>query len=106
MAEPTLRETTIAAIKKSLRISHSELDTEISAQVDACLKDLNIVGVDGASAVETDPIIISALKLWCRAYMTDDVTKAAAYWGAYDAQKGTLMMATDYGADEDEATVV
>ena len=106
MAEEPEVNATLVAVKLALRISHTALDNDITAEIAACMKDLEIVGVDGEEVTEEDPIILNAIKLWCRANMTDDVNKQMSYRQAYDALKGTLMMATDYGADEDEATVV
>ena len=88
-------------IKQSLRISHDKLDEAIQADIDACLRDLHVVGVIYAD--ETDPLILNAIKLWCRAYYTDDVVKSAEYFKRYEALKACLMMAEGYGHKEDAA---
>lgn len=88
-------------IKLSLRISHEQLDEDIQADINACLKDLEVCGV---AADQADPLILSAVKLWCKAAYTDDPVKAAAYQERYNSQKACLMMASGYraevGADE------
>ena len=91
---------TLAKVKTDLRISHMELDGDIRDTIDAGLADLAICGVTNAG--EDDPAILSALKLYCRAAYTDDTDKAAAYLIRYNAMKGTLMMATGYGGDDNE----
>lgn len=91
--------TTLDKIKADLRISHSALDEDLNDQIAACLKDLRIVGVEDAE--ETDPIILNALKLWCRANYTADTARAAAYMERYNALKATLMMAEGYGGATD-----
>lgn len=95
---------TLTAVKLALRISHTSLDADIAAEIDACMNDLAIVEIDQDKAIETDPAILSAIKLWCKAQYADDVEKFTAYRAAYDALKGTLMMAEDYGGYVEETT--
>mgnify|MGYP004625359579 CR=1 FL=1 len=96
MAKPE----TVAKIKTDRRISHSALDDDIADTVDACLADLKVVGVTEPS--EEDALILAAVKLYCRAMLTDDTDEAAAYTERYNAMKGTLMMAEGYGGAADE----
>jgi hypothetical protein len=89
-------------IKLALRITHSALDEDIQADIDACLTDLKVCGVVYASS--DDPLIYNAVKLWCRSIYTDDTAKGSEYLRRYDALKSSLMMAEGYGreADADE----
>lgn len=93
---------TLTKIKQALRITHGKLDEAIQGDIDACLADLRMAGV--VHADETDPLILNAVKLWCRSLYTDDVVKAAEYLKRYEALKASLMMAEGYGwrADDDE----
>ena len=84
-------------VKTNLRISHSVLDDDLADTVEACLKDLEVCGL--VSPQPTDPLILNAIKLYCRAAYTDDTGKAAAYQARYDALKSCLMMAEDYRAE-------
>lgn len=83
----------LAKIKNNLRISHSELDDDLNDTISACLTDLKVCGVQ---AVDTDPLILNAVKLYCRKEYTDDTGKAAEYQKRYDALKSCLMMASEY----------
>lgn len=88
-------------VKKNLRISHSVLDEDLTDTIEACLKDLDICGVKAPAA--TDPLILNAVKLYCKAAYTDDTVKAAAYMDRYNSMKASLMMAEGYrevAADE------
>jgi hypothetical protein len=89
-------------IKLALRISHSKLDADIQADIDACLADLKACGVIYAG--EDDPLVYNAIKLWCRSLYTDDPGKGAQYMDRYEKLKACLMMAEGYGreADADE----
>lgn len=92
---------TLKQIKQSLRITHDKLDEAIQADIDACLLDLRVVGIVNTDA--TDPLILNAIKLWCRSNYTDDVVKSAEYLRRYEALKACLMMAEGYGYMEDAA---
>lgn len=91
---------TIVKIKTDLRISHTALDADLSDTIDACLEDLVICGIHDPD--ETDKTILAAVKLYCRAYYTDDTDKATAYLERYNAVKACLMMAAGYGGAPDE----
>lgn len=84
-------------IKTSLRISHSVLDEDLSDTIAAGLQDLKICGVHAADPA--DPLILNAVKLYCRKEYTDDPVKAAEYQRRYDAMKSCLMMASEYSGE-------
>lgn len=86
---------TIGKVKTDLRISNTHLDESIKDEIDACVQDLKICGVP--TPKETDPAILSAIKLWCRRWHSDDPVKMQRYGDAYDALKGTLQVAEGYG---------
>ena len=90
--------TTLEKIKLAIRISHSKLDEDIQADIDACMADLRVCGI--VHAEEDDPLIFNAIKLWCRALYTDDTTKASEWQRRYDALKACLMNAEGYGWKE------
>jgi hypothetical protein len=86
-------------VKTNLRISHSLLDEDLGDTVIACLRDLEVCGVQVPmpdDPRDPDPLILNAIKLYCRAEYTDDTVKAAAYKERYDSMKSCLMMATGY----------
>lgn len=86
---------TLSKIKQGLRITHTKLDEDIQADIDACRADLRRVGI--IYAPDDDPLIINAIKLWCRSLYTDDPVKAAEFLRRYEAMKACLMMAEGYG---------
>ena len=94
--------TTLEKIKQALRTSHSKLDEDIQADIDACLADLRLAGVTYKG--EEDPLVFNAIKLWCRSLYTDDTAKGAEWLRRYEGLKACLMMAEGYGweADADE----
>ncbi len=98
MADNDTRTATLTKVKQALRIRHSVLDDDIGADIDACLEDLRVCGID--SPDETDALIYAAIKLYCLAHYTDDTDKGAAYLVRYNAHKSCLMMAEGYGYRE------
>lgn len=84
-------------IKKGIRRTHDKLDDDLQGDIDACIADLHACGVVYAST--EDPLIINAVKLYCRAMNTDDPARGAAYMQRYDALKSCLMMAEGYGRE-------
>ena len=89
--------TTLEKIKLAIRRSHDKLDTDLQADIDACLADLKSVGITGSKAVESDPLIFNAIKLWCRSLNTDDTDKATEWLRRYESLKASLMLAEGYG---------
>jgi hypothetical protein len=85
---------TVAKVKVDLRISHAVLDTDIKDTIDACLQDLKTFGIKNDIA---DPLILRAVKLYCRSVYEEDPAKAAAYETRYNDMRASLQMAEGYG---------
>ena len=93
----------LAKIKTSLRISHTALDDDVADTISACLDDLQVCGVREemlSPDIELAPLILTAVKLYCKADYTDDPIKAARYKEGYDQLKACLMMSEGYGYKE------
>lgn len=91
-------------VKTSLRISHTALDEDIMDTIAACLDDLMVGGVR-KEKLDTDkelpPLILTAVKLFCKAEYTDDPVKSTRYREGYDNLKATLTMVEGYGYEEE-----
>lgn len=86
---------TLSKVKAFIRISHSKLDGDISDNIDACLTDLRTHGIIHKD--DTDPLILNAVKLYCKSLYTDDPAKAAEWLSRYTAQRDRLKAAKGYG---------
>ena len=86
---------TLTKIKLALRTSHTKLDEDIQADIDACVADLEVCGI--IQPDESDPLIFNAIKLYCRSLYTDDTAKAAEWLRRYESLKSCLQMAEGYG---------
>ncbi len=86
---------TLASVKLYIRASHNKLDADIQENIDACLEDLKVHGV--VHKDDTDPLVLNAVKLWCKSVYTDDTAKAAEYNRRYVALRDSLKVAKGYG---------
>ena len=87
-------------VKLSLGISHTKLDTDIQESIDACKLDLGRVGV--RQAKDTDPLIVQAIKLFCK-WQYNFQGQADRYERAYSGLRDSMALCGDYNevaADE------
>ncbi len=99
--------TLLEIVKQNLRRSHDKLDDDLQGQIDSCLADLKVCGIVESKLDTThdlDPLIVNAVKLYCKSENADDPYKGAELMRRYEALKSCLMMAEGYGweADPDE----
>lgn len=95
----TVNQTLLTKVKNYLRRSHDKLDDDLGDHIAACLRDLEVYGVNvtlNSDKQEIDPLIISAVKLYCKSEDTKDPAEATLYRARYDALKASLGMASEY----------
>ena len=83
-------------VKKALRISHDHLDDEILDTIYACKLDMSISGI--VFIDESDPLIIRAVILYCKAHMGLMNPDSIKYIQSYNALKIHLSLCGDYNA--------
>ena len=85
----------LTAVKRYIRVSNNSKDEEIYELIESAKADMSIAGVDNID--EADPLIIQAIKDYCRAKFGygDNVDKAF-YEERYAKQKGTLSISSKY----------
>ena len=89
----------VLKVKTNIRIKHTALDRDIADTIEAALSDLSMCGVNVQlvdAQGEMDPLILNAVKLFCKVEYTDDSGKAAEYQRRYDALKSCLMTSEKY----------
>lgn len=81
--------------KLALRITTNAFDSEISALIEAGVKDLGIAGVTEVVDAASDPLVTRAVITYVRLHFgaPDDYDRLKA---SYDEQKAQLSMATGY----------
>ncbi|QEK12584.1 DNA-packaging protein [Crassaminicella thermophila] len=86
-------------IKNSLRIDDDSFDMEIQDLINAAKADLKLSGVVESKIVELDPLIIRAIKTFCKAEFSSDDKEADRYKESYESIKCHLLLSTDYNTD-------
>lgn len=99
MAQPE----TLTKVKQAIRRSHDKLDADLMADIDACLADLRAHGINGPKAVETDPLVYNAIKLYCKELDAEDPAEAARWRQCYHDLRDSLKSAKGYGWAEEVA---
>lgn len=83
-------------VKLALRIDDDSLDEEIQDAIDAAIADLRLSGVLENKLEETDPLIIRAVKTFCKYEFSTDDKESERYKNAYEMIKIHLTLSTDY----------
>ena len=80
-------------IRKDLRINNSEYDDEIKDLISACKQDLKLSGVSSSRISDTDPLIIQAVKTYCKANFGYDNPDSEKFKESYALLKQHLAIA-------------
>lgn len=86
-------------VKVSLRVTTEALDPEIDAWVESGLQDLRRVGVpeDMLSEETPDPLVVSAVILWCKGHFGYDNSEASRFLNSYrEVVRSILNSHTSY----------
>ena len=86
---------TLDKVKQAIRRTHNKLDDDLRDEIESCLTDLKVHGI--VHKDDTDPLILNAVKLWCKAATAADTVKAAEYHKRYLALRDSLKAAKGYG---------
>lgn len=87
----------LESIKLALRIKSSAFDTEINDLIESAKLDLKISGI--VNVDETDPLIIQAIKTYCKANFALDNKDSERYQASYDSLKQHLSLCGDYNTE-------
>ena len=85
-------------VKLSLRIRSDLLDLDILELIESAKADLSISGVKSLN--EDDPLIIQAVKTYCKANFGLDNKDSEKYQRAYDNLKQHLSLCGDYNVEQ------
>lgn len=85
-------------VKLSLRIRSDLLDLDILELIESAKANLSISGVKNLN--EDDPLIIQAVKTYCKANFGLDNKDSEKYQRAYDNLKQHLSLCGDYNVEQ------
>lgn len=92
--------TTIAKVKLALRITHSKLDTEITATIDTAKAEMERAGILAASVSESDELILDAIKTFCKYSFASDEKMREGYFTSWQYQLDCLRKTAAYNTAE------
>ena len=90
----------LGKVKLTLKVDDNSLDEDIQDTIDAAKKDLNLSGVVESKIVDTDSLIIRAIKIYCKAEYSTDDKEASRYLQAYEMLKNHMCLSADYTVGE------
>lgn len=83
-------------VKTALRISHTKLDTEITAVINAAQAEMARAGIVETAIVDTDPLIVEAIKTYCKHVMAGDEKRREGFFVSWQYQLDCLRKSSDY----------
>jgi hypothetical protein len=90
---------TVEEMRSRLRITHTDLDTEIGADISSCLDELTRVGVSATPTEDTVNLINKAAELYCK-WQFDFQGRGEQYQKHYVELKDALSLTEKYREDE------
>ena len=94
----------LSACRKALRITETDYDDEISTLVLAAKADLVRGGVLADSALDTDPLVRTAVICYVKGMFGLDNDEADRYMAAYQSMLSALKCSSGYAQTLTEAT--
>lgn len=88
-------------LKKALRISNAEYNTEVQDLINSAKLDLEITGIVAAKILDTDALIKRAITLYCKTHFGYNNPDADRLSQAYDSLKTHLVLSGDYNGAND-----
>jgi hypothetical protein len=86
-------------VKITLKMDDNILDNDIQDTIDAAIADMKLCGVLESKIDEADPIIIRAIKTFCRAEYSTDDKESYRYKESYEMIRNHLSMSVDYNTE-------
>ena len=80
-------------IRKSMRITHSKLDPDISRDIEAARLDMSRVGINTESG--DNALINKAIELYCKAQF-DYLGRGSEFMKNYESLRDSLSLAGEY----------
>ncbi|MDP4174135.1 MAG: head-tail connector protein [Bacteroidota bacterium] len=83
-------------VKLSIRFDENWLDEDIQDSIAAAIADLKLSGIKASKITEADPLILKAIKAYCKSDFSDDENEAKRYKESYDMLKTHLTLSSEY----------
>lgn len=90
----------LTRVKLAIRRTHSKLDDDLQADIDACLQDMKMRGIKKPDP--SNSLVFAAIKLYCRSTTAGDPAKAVAFHQRYEALRDAMALSGDYNQSATE----
>ncbi len=92
-------------VKLALRITHTKLDEDLRAKINAAKKDLISLGVDETKVnSDADPLIVEAIKTYMQYKYSRDDKEMENYYNSWVVQVDKLRKTAGYGYAVEESS--
>lgn len=85
------------AVKTAMRWGHTDLDTELQDTISAAQEELIRVGVDKRMAYSDHPLVLHAVKTYCKGAFADDQTKRDGFMQSFEIQADGMRKSEMFG---------
>ena len=90
-------------VKLAIRRSHSKLDSDLQADIDACLQDMTMRGIKSPNP--SNSLVFAAIKLYCLSTTAKDPSEGAAFFQRYEDLRDSMLSNGSYDASKENADV-
>ena len=90
-------------VKLAIRRSHSKLDIDLQADIDACLQDMTMRGIKSPNP--DNSLVFAAIKLYCLSTTADDPVKGAAFFQRYEDLRDSIQLNGSYDVSKGDSDV-
>lgn len=86
-------------VKLALRITHTKLDTDIQESIDTAKKEMERAGIIASAIVDTDVLILDAIKTYCKYSYASDENMREGYFNSWQYQLDCLRKTEAYNTE-------
>ena len=92
----------LAAVKKSMRVTHNQLDSDFTAKINSALAEMKRVGIAIPETIDTskDFLLVTGCELYVK-WQDNYEDHGEIYHKSFEQLRDALSMSSVYKADED-----
>lgn len=83
-------------VKISLRISHTKLDSEITAMIETAKNEMARAGINSMSIMDSNNLIATAIKTYCKYEFASDPKQREGFFESWQYQLDCLRKSAGY----------
>ena len=92
-------------VKLALRFDDDLFDGDIQDTIDSAISSLKLCGIVEGKIIDTDPLMLRAIKTFCKAEYSSNEKESTRYRESYEMLRNHLSMSIDYNTEVIVVTV-